>query len=344
MITRHQIGSWCRALTPTLSYADFKGTCGRVALIGGSSDGGSAATLATAAALRCGADLVYIMCRPEAKPFIDGLSVRPLFTEASIAKCREVVRMCDVLCVSDGLFGEPAADIESERLLGVVLGDAAFHRIPTVLGAATGNVVAVQQMLSELQGAADAVRMTPESWFTCAVDMDTAALRNLPLVHSNLVIHELAGDTTPLQQCVRLSGLDTAQNAALDLKRDLHIGSSGAQVCWRTGMMWLLHGVSGSLAAWAGAARRRSDRPLLGSEQLASPHCISAVAVAVVLEALAAAQTQRDTAHQVSRPLGRLQPRLDAVEGSQRWPYSVLPSDVIDHIHTGLQRVLRYGL
>jgi NAD(P)H-hydrate repair Nnr-like enzyme with NAD(P)H-hydrate dehydratase domain len=142
MITRHQIGSWCRALTPTLSYADFKGTCGRVALIGGSSDGGSAATLATAAALRCGADLVYIMCRPEAKPFIDGLSVRPLFTEASIAKCREVVRMCDVLCVSDGLFGEPAADIESARLLGLVLGDAAFHRIPTVLGAATGNVVA----------------------------------------------------------------------------------------------------------------------------------------------------------------------------------------------------------
>ncbi|KAL6728049.1 hypothetical protein Aduo_009860 [Ancylostoma duodenale] len=63
-----------RKLLPVLSNNLRKGSCGKIAVIGGSIEYTGAPFFAAISALRLGADLVHVMCAPEAAPVIKGFS------------------------------------------------------------------------------------------------------------------------------------------------------------------------------------------------------------------------------------------------------------------------------
>ena len=78
-----------RAIVPELSHSLHKGSCGRIAVVGGSEDYTGAPFLAAMGALRCGADMATIVCPPCAAPSIKAYSpdviVRPLLVLSNAA-------------------------------------------------------------------------------------------------------------------------------------------------------------------------------------------------------------------------------------------------------------------
>ncbi|PAV89064.1 hypothetical protein WR25_08922 [Diploscapter pachys] len=63
-----------RRLMPKLTMQLRKGDMGKIAIIGGSAEYTGAPYYAAATVVNMGADLIYVMCAPEAAPIIKGYS------------------------------------------------------------------------------------------------------------------------------------------------------------------------------------------------------------------------------------------------------------------------------
>jgi ATP-dependent NAD(P)H-hydrate dehydratase len=112
-----------KTLIPPLSFANHKGTMGRIGVIGGSIDFTGAPFYAADAALKFGADLSYVFCSQEAaapiKSYSPELMVTPFYDdfcmfsedvtvvekeiETSVAKVKEFLSRVNVLVVGPGL-------------------------------------------------------------------------------------------------------------------------------------------------------------------------------------------------------------------------------------------------
>merc|ERR1719506_2124912 len=77
---------------PSLAGTDYKGQGGRVAVIGGSTDFAGAPYYAAMAALRTGAELVYVYTAAEAAPAIKCYSPELMVTPAWQKSCSEPLR------------------------------------------------------------------------------------------------------------------------------------------------------------------------------------------------------------------------------------------------------------
>ena len=90
-----------RAVVPHLTSALRKGECGRVAVIGGSSEYTGAPYFAAMSALRTGADLAHVFCTPAASPVIKSyhpdLIVHPLLPSESTVVPNAVKSIVDWL-------------------------------------------------------------------------------------------------------------------------------------------------------------------------------------------------------------------------------------------------------
>ena len=129
-----------RTIVPTLSNNDYKGTSGKIAVIGGSLEYTGAPYFAAISALRVGADLAHVFCRPDAAVVIKGYSpeliVHPvLCADGCLRKLEEWLPRMHTVVLGPGLgrdediknlFGEILDVIIRLELLLVVDADGLF--------------------------------------------------------------------------------------------------------------------------------------------------------------------------------------------------------------------------
>lgn len=114
-MTRHVVSELAREglrRVPRLDFGLHKGSCGRVAVIGGSDDYSGAPFLAAMSALRCGADLVHVICPPAVAPVIKAYSpdlvVRGIFVLERLAEVITVMHSCHAVVIGPGLSAASA--------------------------------------------------------------------------------------------------------------------------------------------------------------------------------------------------------------------------------------------
>lgn len=120
---------------PRLDLANHKGSCGRIAVVGGSLDYCGAPYFAGMAALRCGADLAYVICPPDAataiKAYSPDLCVRPLFSIADASHCAVLVASCHAVVIGPGI-GDRDPEVVA-AVLPAVIAAAARAKIPIII-------------------------------------------------------------------------------------------------------------------------------------------------------------------------------------------------------------------
>jgi len=131
----------CAALglgrVPRPEFSHHKGSCGRVAIIGGSEDYSGAPYLAAMSALRCGADLAYVFCPPVVAPILKGYSpdlvVRGLLSEERLPELLAALENCHSVVIGPGMGTAPA----TQSLFTSILDSILHHKnqIPVVLDA-----------------------------------------------------------------------------------------------------------------------------------------------------------------------------------------------------------------
>ncbi len=114
-----------RSIVPVLSNTDYKGTSGKIAVIGGSLEYTGAPYFAAISALRLGADLAHVFCRPEAAVVIKGYSpeliVHPVLSASSDGSClrklEEWLPRMHAVVLGPGM----GRDDDVQRLFGEIL-------------------------------------------------------------------------------------------------------------------------------------------------------------------------------------------------------------------------------
>jgi NAD(P)H-hydrate repair Nnr-like enzyme with NAD(P)H-hydrate dehydratase domain len=298
MFSKPVVDAWCRRLVPPLRFSAHKGSCGRLALVGGAYDGGAFTSLSGDASLRCGVDLVYIMTRAADRPYVHGLSVRPLLEPSELETCIETLHRCDCISIADGTLPptgcpDEACDPDTVNALTRIVYENAALDHPVVIGAASLTQHSMRVALDT------ASTRAASAWpILTSADIRTADFLGQLHAHPTVAV---GIDRSASTVAILVDGPTSKEVhdlvGALDAR-------TGAAVC-RPGMHAVLHGALGTFATW--------NRLLPPDERLPSS-AVAAVAASVVIDALEMAQADVP------------------------WPLGVLPSSVIARLGDAVAR------
>jgi ATP-dependent NAD(P)H-hydrate dehydratase len=137
-----------RSVVPKLEQDMHKGSCGRIAVVGGSADYSGAPYFAAISSMRCGTDLAYVLCPPEAalaiKAYAPDLCVRPLLDSSRLDECLKVLSTCHAVIVGPGVGDNTSA---MKQVLGPVVRHVRSEGIPLVVDT---SVMFFPEVLEEL--------------------------------------------------------------------------------------------------------------------------------------------------------------------------------------------------
>jgi ATP-dependent NAD(P)H-hydrate dehydratase len=163
-----------RALVPPLDGSSYKGSHGKVGVVGGCAQYTGAPAFAAVAALRCGADLAYVFCTPDAAPVIKSYSpeliVLPCLPDSRSSQgmheydaaerfrkeAEPWVSRLGCLVVGPGLGDDPLTCRAAREILGLAIG----HNIPVIIDGSAITHVACKGLLDLVGGWSLAV-LTP---------------------------------------------------------------------------------------------------------------------------------------------------------------------------------------
>lgn len=155
---RFMASAWV-SIVPSLAYTMHKGSCGRIAVVGGSSDYSGAPYFAAMAGMRAGADLAYVLCPPEAalaiKAYSPELCVRPLLTSNTMEECERVMKSCHAVILGPGI-GD-GTDEQRDRLLPRVVTAVRAAGLPLVIDTSVMTFPKVVEALRSTARGADEV-------------------------------------------------------------------------------------------------------------------------------------------------------------------------------------------
>mmetsp|Transcript_30664 Transcript_30664/g.35476 ORF Transcript_30664/g.35476 Transcript_30664/m.35476 type:complete len:371 (-) Transcript_30664:46-1158(-) len=252
----------CAALglgrVPRPEFSHHKGSCGRVAIIGGSEDYSGAPYLAAMSALRCGADLAYVFCPPVVAPILKGYSpdlvVRGLLSQERLPELLAALENCHSVVIGPGMGTAPA----TQSLFTSILDSILHHKnqIPVVLDACAVKMFAATFPTRGDGSEASLSRMilTPnENEFRVLMKTLGMTHQEVAVFEDGAASHPSIGTGLVHDVAVRLGGVTILRKGAVDSIGGVVAHEDHADETWLVPPLWAPEVVEGVMR---GAPRR----------------------------------------------------------------------------------------